>query len=1138
MENSKDSNSSRQDFFPQLFGEKMDDLEPAVVLCGDTTDQFPSGEGKYVDLGKKLRTDIGPEIEKGNFDMVIEYNTARHTPSFWDEQKYEDTAEHTMRTDLQKLDIKVTGGDGKNLVPQLFGDSSIREASMDKVFLYTMEKLIEKGDKKVCIIVDKANFLIPAEKKNIVTPSGASEQMKNETVILDLVQLLREYEGNRLILIDQRDELNGALRKSIPFIEIPATTRKDIEDLLKNVVDLDTHSEVLDFAEGVSIRGIQGVLKKVTQEHPENISEKVTDLFRKQKIAEMNRALEGTAESKFTNYTRDQIAMPEAIMEEVDSIIASVKKKSKFLHQGIILPGPPGTGKTALAEYMASACGYPFFKLANIGSESLRGNTEKKLRKLKSVLTKNKPCFLFVDEISDIWGKSTGGMNSTGDKDDAEVSRLLKEMIGSPEMQGVFIIGAANDLDKVDPALYRSERIDEILPILPPVAMEDRKKAFRAVWNQVMEEPAEETVIDYVCTFGEFVEVTDPMTGKAYGTYSEGTGADYKTIIKRAGRMRERNNKTMAENIYTVLETFKWKKDKTFYERIISSIKMGNREDLIQTNDGEVQENPEIERAKVLAKMQASAENREREVSNLEQKKDKLRATMQEIEAQVARYQAELEEIQETLADRVKEATTEERKKMAGRLQEIRARMKDLRRKEGVLTEQEGANVEERQELEERTSDLDKREQRVEEWQVQLTEQAQKMERDLATKIEKDGETKRMTPAEYIEKANNQLSVPMERLLSGEVLEYTDPYLGIQRFHTSSEKCIRFGYFAGDRVLTEDGWGTVIGVRENEGEEKERLWFHIDGEGLRTWNYSKEQFAENFFPALYSPAQYKNCPFSLEELLSDRVMSCYGSLGGVPSSPFKFNASYEACKPFGFFAGDIVKTFKGHIVVVVGTNEKGNALFVHIENRFATLRDETEKDSIYSPARAIFQEIENEKKALLETSGEGDEGGHYQSAQPFDINAVKRVPDWFSAIYDSGRERSWISRFLPDDPIIKGSAILLTAVLIASQISKVFQSQEYIPDEMYPEISRKTVSRVPFYGKESIKINFSDFLLHKNYSNEYLSAYFNRIVLSRDCFETDIVNNEIAFDYCSDEDVQKLVKGYEILRQVTLHTSP
>lgn len=167
------------------------------------------------------------------------------------------------------------------------------------------------------------------------------------------------------------------------------------------------------------------------------------------------------------NIKFDDVAGVEEAKQELVEIIDFLKNSPKFVDlggkipKGILLVGPPGTGKTMLAKAVAGESGVPFFSLS--GSDFVEmfvGLGAARVRDLFVQAREKAPCIIFIDEL-DALGKARGMGNTSGhDEREQTLNQLLTEMDGFDPKAGVILMGATNRPEILDPALLRPGRFD------------------------------------------------------------------------------------------------------------------------------------------------------------------------------------------------------------------------------------------------------------------------------------------------------------------------------------------------------------------------------------------------------------------------------------------------------------------------------------------------------------------------------------------------------------------------------------------------------------------------------------------------------------------------------------------------------
>ena len=169
------------------------------------------------------------------------------------------------------------------------------------------------------------------------------------------------------------------------------------------------------------------------------------------------------------------VAGEDEAKENLQEIVNYLHDPSKYqeigasMPKGILLVGPPGTGKTMLAKAVAGESQVPFFSIS--GSEFVEmfvGMGASKVRDLFSQAKEKAPCIVFIDEIDAIGQKRSGGQYGGNDEREQTLNQLLTEMDGFDGNSGVIILAATNRPESLDPALTRPGRFDRRVPVELP----------------------------------------------------------------------------------------------------------------------------------------------------------------------------------------------------------------------------------------------------------------------------------------------------------------------------------------------------------------------------------------------------------------------------------------------------------------------------------------------------------------------------------------------------------------------------------------------------------------------------------------------------------------------------------------------
>ncbi len=232
--------------------------------------------------------------------------------------------------------------------------------------------------------------------------------------------------------------------------------------------------------------------------------------------------------------TFNDVAGVDEAKEELGEIVEFLKYPKKFqalgarIPKGVLLLGPPGSGKTLLARAIAGEAGVPFFSIS--GSDFVEmfvGVGASRVRDLFEQAKKSAPCIVFIDEIDAVGRQRGAGLGGGHDEREQTLNQLLVEMDGFDQNTGVILIAATNRPDVLDPALLRPGRFDRQI-VVDRADMRGRQK--------ILEIHARNKPLDKQVALETLAKRTPGFSG-----------ADLENLLNEAALLAARRNKTTIE---------------------------------------------------------------------------------------------------------------------------------------------------------------------------------------------------------------------------------------------------------------------------------------------------------------------------------------------------------------------------------------------------------------------------------------------------------------------------------------------------------------------------------------------------------------------------------------------------------------
>lgn len=425
------------------------------------------------------------------------------------------------------LNQQQNGGSASNLLAGLAGmggGNGALPTDAEQAF-QLLEKLLSQGkpeDRKAAVVVEYVESVLP---ENDYTSVPAVTLQRWASLDSPL-----KGTGNPVILIERNPERASNVMKhddsSVVRIHIPRPNREELETFIRHSMKVNgiklanglAMDIVANLSAGLRCKDFDDFVMKSLES-----GEPISDAFIWQKKVELiEKQSGGVLQVVRPKHGFESIGGLEYVKSALKVQITKLRSGSKTTDKGWILMGPPGTGKTIIAEALAKESGVNFVMLGNVLSKFV-GDSERNMNLAIDIARAMAPTIIFIDEAAEAIGNGGGFNGDSGVSD--RVRGKLQNVMGDDSARGkLFFMLATNYPNRLAPAVLREGRMDKRVPLLVPDAT-GREAIFKALCRK----------------YG--IDAENINFSSAIGATDGWTGAELEALLLRAKQFAEEEEK-------------------------------------------------------------------------------------------------------------------------------------------------------------------------------------------------------------------------------------------------------------------------------------------------------------------------------------------------------------------------------------------------------------------------------------------------------------------------------------------------------------------------------------------------------------------------------------------------------------------